>query len=203
MEPPDFLRFAVAQLETLGIEYFLTGSVASSSYGKPRFTNDFDIVVRLSPGTALQLARAFPDDTFYVSAEAAQDAASRGGQFNVIDFTSGFKIDFMVAADDPFNESRFARASARAIMSGPPMRMASPEDVILRKLQYYQEGGSERHLRDIRDIMSVRGDDSIWHTSKPGPTASAFVPSGAVSEDHDQRRPRHPQWAHSIAWSGI
>lgn len=159
MEPPDFLRFAVTQLDALGVEYFLTGSIASTSYGKPRFTNDFDIVVRLSPQIAERLARAFPEDRFYVSPEAAREAASRGGQFNVIDSTSGFKIDFMIAADDAFNESRFARVRPRAIVHGPPMRMASPEDVILRKLQYHREGGSERHLSDIRDIISVRGDE--------------------------------------------
>ncbi|MEI6326334.1 MAG: hypothetical protein WCO91_12845, partial [Gemmataceae bacterium] len=35
---------------------------------------------------------------------------------------------------------------------------ASPEDVILKKLQYYQLGGSEKHLRDIASMLLIRGE---------------------------------------------
>ena len=37
--------------------------------------------------------------------------------------------------------------------------MARPEDVIVGKMVYYQEGGSEKHLRDITGILMVSGDD--------------------------------------------
>ncbi len=36
--------------------------------------------------------------------------------------------------------------------------LAPPEYVIVRKLEYYREGGSEKHLRDIRAMLSVSGD---------------------------------------------
>jgi hypothetical protein len=35
------------------------------------------------------------------------------------------------------------------------MILAPPEYVIVRKLEYFQEGGSEKHLRDIRSILRV------------------------------------------------
>lgn len=35
---------------------------------------------------------------------------------------------------------------------------ASPEDVILKKLQYYLEGRSEKHIRDIAGVIRVQGD---------------------------------------------
>jgi hypothetical protein len=35
--------------------------------------------------------------------------------------------------------------------------MAAPEDVILGKLIYLREGGSEKHLRDIAGILNVSG----------------------------------------------
>ena len=35
---------------------------------------------------------------------------------------------------------------------------ASPENVILMKLRYFQEGGSEKHLRDIASILLVQGE---------------------------------------------
>ena len=35
------------------------------------------------------------------------------------------------------------------------MNLAPPEYVIVRKLEYFQEGGSEKHIRDIRSILRV------------------------------------------------
>jgi hypothetical protein len=35
---------------------------------------------------------------------------------------------------------------------------ASPEDVILKKLEYHREGGSDKHLRDIAGVLKISGD---------------------------------------------
>lgn len=35
---------------------------------------------------------------------------------------------------------------------------AIPEAVIVHKLRFYREGGSEKHLRDIRGMLTVSGD---------------------------------------------
>ena len=43
-------------------------------------------------------------------------------------------------------------------MAGEPVRLAPPEYVILRKLEYFREGGSEKHLRDIAGMLRVSGD---------------------------------------------
>lgn len=40
---------------------------------------------------------------------------------------------------------------------GETVRLAPPEYVILRKLEYYREGGAEKHLRDIRSMIAVSG----------------------------------------------
>ncbi|MGK3967780.1 hypothetical protein WMF38_26855 [Sorangium sp. So ce118] len=42
------LRVAAA-LESLGCEYFIGGSLASSLQGEPRATNDIDLVVAMMP----------------------------------------------------------------------------------------------------------------------------------------------------------
>ena len=48
--------------------------------------------------------------------------------------------------------------------------MASPEDVILGKMVYYREGGSEKHLRDITGVLRISGNlvdrDYVAHFSK-------------------------------------
>jgi hypothetical protein len=35
---------------------------------------------------------------------------------------------------------------------------ASPEDVIIRKLQFYKLGGSDKHLRDIRSMLRMNAN---------------------------------------------
>lgn len=84
---------------------------------------------------------------------------ARHRQFNVIHPASGLKVDVMVPVMDELDRSRFGRA--RRVEPGPGLTasFASPEDVILKKLQYFDAGGSERHLRDIAGMLRVSGND--------------------------------------------
>jgi hypothetical protein len=153
VEPSEFLAYCIRVLESLGIRYFVTGSIATVFYGEPRFTNDVDIVIDLRPQQVSALCRGFPNREFYVSEEAVNQAIEHRTQFNVIHPASGLKADFMVPADTPFNRARFRRA--RRVRPSPDYEavFAAPEDVILKKLEYYREGGSEKHLRDIVGIL--------------------------------------------------
>ncbi|HEX9731150.1 MAG TPA: hypothetical protein VGG06_04090 [Thermoanaerobaculia bacterium] len=36
---------------------------------------------------------------------------------------------------------------------------ASAEDVIVKKMDFFRQGGSEKHLRDIAGILKISGDD--------------------------------------------
>lgn len=157
MELNELLAYVTERLESLGIEYLVTGSVASVSFGEPRFTNDVDIVVRLSEGQALRLCESLPEEEFYISKEAASDAVRRGGQFNAIHFTSGLKVDFMAAGESPYDESRFGRPVSVQITPDARASFASPEDIILSKLRFYREGQSQKHISDIRGILRVSG----------------------------------------------
>lgn len=159
MELSELVAYITARLEDLRIEYLVTGSVASVSFGEPRFTNDVDIVVRLSEGQALRLCESLPEEEFYVSKEAAVDAVRRGGQFNAIHFTSGLKVGFMAAGDSPYDESRFDRPVSVQVTPQARASFASPEDIILSKLRFYQEGQSQKHISDIRGILRVSGPE--------------------------------------------
>ena len=40
---------------------------------------------------------------------------------------------------------------------GETLVLAPPEYVIVRKLEYYREGGSDKHFRDIRSMLAISG----------------------------------------------
>lgn len=155
MTPAELIRVAVEACRSVGIEYFITGSVASSYYGEFRFTADLDVVIELPSWRVNDLCGYFPEPDYYVSPESAMDAAQRCGQFNVVHPASGLKIDFMVINDRPYNESRRARAREREILPGLQAQISAPEDVILMKLVFYNEGASEKHLRDIASMLRI------------------------------------------------
>lgn len=78
MGPSDLLAVAAGTLDRLGVAYFVTGSMASTAYGEPRFTNDVDIAIRATPDEAADVARAFPEPDYDASEAAAREAARRG-----------------------------------------------------------------------------------------------------------------------------
>ncbi len=158
MEQSDLLRHLVTVLEALKLRYFVTGSVGTVFFGEPRFTNDIDVVVALQPAQIDAFCRAFPASDYYVSREAMLEAITHEGQFNIYHPASGLKIDVLVPSTSEYNESRFRRARRVHPAPGVDAWFAAPEDLILKKMQYYQEGGSDKHLRDITGILKVSGD---------------------------------------------
>lgn len=159
MDQDELLRKVVGSLEAVGLRYLVTGSMATSLYGEPRFTNDIDIVVDLPRDRIEELLRQFPVEEFYLSEESVRRAVERRTQFNVIHPRSGLKVDLMIAADDPFDKSRFTRA--RRLHPAPDYQatFAAPEDVVLKKMEYYRDGGSDKHLRDIAGVLQVGGSE--------------------------------------------
>lgn len=158
MEQSDLLRHLISVFESLGVKYFVTGSIASMFYGEPRFTNDIDIVAEIRKEHIQDLLKLFPGDEFYVSEGAICDAIKHYNQFNIIHPSSGLKIDVMICKKDPFNISRFERIKRIAPIEDMQANFASPEDVIIMKMRYYKEGGSDKHLRDITGMLKISGD---------------------------------------------
>jgi hypothetical protein len=158
MERSDLLRHAVAALEKLGARYFVTGSTASIFFGEPRFTNDIDIVVDLSEGDIERFCAEFPEPEFYLSEESARRAVARKESFNILHPVSGLKVDVIVPADTMFNRSRFARIQRIRTDAGLRASFTSAEDLIVKKMDFFREGGSEKHLRDIAGILKISGE---------------------------------------------
>jgi hypothetical protein len=153
MEHSDLLRFFVTAVEAMGLRYFVAGSTATIFYGEPRLTIDIDIIVDLSEQRAAEFCRKFPSADFYVSEEAALDAIRRRSQFNIIHPGSGLKIDVIIPDASGFDELRFTRALRVRMPDDFDVTFVSPEDAIIKKLEYFREGGSEKHLRDIAGVL--------------------------------------------------
>jgi hypothetical protein len=159
MEPNELLQYAADTLERLMVPYLVTGSMATIAFGEARFTNDVDIVADLQLSHVDSLCAAFPGPDYYCSRTAVEDAVRRRFQFNVIHPASGLKIDFMVPTNDAFNRSRLSRGrQVTTDETGHQARFASPEDAILKKLEYFREGGSDKHVRDIKGVLLIQGD---------------------------------------------
>ena len=159
MHEPDLIELFVKPLNDFGARYLVSDSVAAMLYGEPRVTHDIDLVVFLRAEQIQQLAKIYPPPEFYVPPIEAilEEAARDRGSFNIIHADSGLKADFYFAGRDEFHGWAFRNAKQYSI--GQTMiRLAPPEYVIVRKLEYYREGGSEKHLRDIRSMLAVSGE---------------------------------------------
>jgi len=161
MEPLELLRLVGERLDRVGCPHFVTGSVASTVFGEPRFTNDIDLVVRMDERQATLFANSFAGDEWYVSLDAALDAVRRRGMFNVIHVPSGLKADVVVAGETAHDVARFARVRRIGMPDGRLEPFASPEDVILKKLEFFRAGGSSKHLRDIASMIAVQGTEAL------------------------------------------
>lgn len=139
------IRRVLQALDVAGVPYMLTGSFASAFHGAPRTTQDVDIVIAPTLGSLQKLVRQFPEDEYYVSREAALQAYGAESLFNVIDLSSGWKIDFIVRKSRPFSLEEFERRR-EADLLGMTLFIASAEDVILSKLEWAKMSGSERQI---------------------------------------------------------
>ena len=142
MSQQELLKKVIQALEGAGIEYMVSGSLASSLQGEPRSTHDIDVVVAVQQSTAHVLVRAFLSPDYYLTEESILKAIQDQGMFNLIDVNSGDKVDFWVLTDDPFDRSRFKRKYAEEAL-GITIMVSRPEDTILMKLKWAKlSGGS-------------------------------------------------------------
>lgn len=161
MQPLDLVSLFTRPLDQVGIPYFVTGSVASLLYGEPRMTHDVDLVLALNDTHAAAVVKAFPEADFYVpplEVVRIELRRSTHGHFNLIHHDTGFKADIYLAGRDPLHAWAMTRRR-RAGNDDAAFWVAPPEYVILRKLAWYREGGSEKHVRDIRGMLAVAGEE--------------------------------------------
>lgn len=161
MTAPDLvlaLGPVLGALRALGVRHYVGGSIASSAHGVPRSSIDADVVAELLPRHAAPLAAAL-HETYYVSEERVRDAVHRRGSFNVIHLETMVKVDVFVSRDRPFDRRAFDRVRAATLEGGSEIPVASPEDTVLAKLEWFRRGGevSERQWADVVGVLRASG----------------------------------------------
>jgi hypothetical protein len=160
MQEHNLFRIFVRRINKLSITYMITGAVASIIYGEPRLTNDIDMVIDLKPDDVEKFTEAFPIEDFYCPPpEVIKLEISRPlrGHFNLIHHKTGFRADIYASGKDELN--LWGLKNRKPVdLEGDEFWLAPVEYVILRKLEYYHEGRSEKHLRDISGILAICSD---------------------------------------------
>lgn len=158
MSQQELLVDVATTLRKLEVLFMLTGSHASSLQGEARATHDIDFVVQLTGEAAQRLVQAFAAERYYLSEAAVHDAIRSQRMFNLLETTTGEKVDFWILTDQPFDQSRFARRQSFDL-GGVTIDVSSPEDTILMKLAWCREsGGSEKQFQDVLHIYELQHD---------------------------------------------
>lgn len=164
MKLPDIIEVTfnvVKALEENKIGYYVVGALASSAFGIPRATLDVDIVADIKLNQASILENRLKKE-FYVDVDMIRKATARHSSFNLIHLETMFKVDVFILKGDPFSRGVFSRRLHRVVSEDLSQKLyfASPEDIILSKLEWYKSGNevADRQWSDILGIIKVQGN---------------------------------------------
>lgn len=158
-EPIEVTLKVTHVLESLGIPYLISGSLASTLYGMIRTTQDSDIVAEMRIEHLQPFVSALQGE-FYLDDEMIAESIQRHTSFNIIHRETMFKVDVFIPHPRPFLHSQLIRSQKQTFFFETEVsaKFASPEDTILAKLEWYRLGGevSERQWRDVLGVLKTR-----------------------------------------------
>ena len=137
-----------------GYKFHLTGGLASSFYGEPRFTQDIDIVIRVTVGESLDLLIQDLSKQFIVDRHATEDAVRHKGIFQALHEETMIKVDFHVGEAI---QGELLRSKNEEILLGVFVPLVSKEDAILSKLIWISKG-SNKSRQDVKMMLKRRGE---------------------------------------------
>lgn len=165
MDNPDILLAlhpVIDAFTKLSIQYYIRGSIASSIYGMARATLDIDIIADIKSKHIKYLNESLKDK-YYIDSDMISQAIRLNSSFNIIHLETMIKIDIFIAKDDTYSHIAIERRTKDTIEECENVTefyFASPEDIILNKLEWYLTGGkvSERQWLDVVGVIKIQTD---------------------------------------------
>jgi len=154
----------IEALEQFNVPYLIGGSVASSVFGQARPTQDVDIVADLQPSQVRPFVKLLEND-YYIVEASIRDAIRRRSSFNLISNETFMKVDVFVLKTRAFDQDALHHVIQQPLQQGGrAFPMASPENTIINKLEWYQMGGgvSTRQWNDILGVLRTQASTLDW-----------------------------------------
>ena len=156
----DLFKYIFGELENRNIAYLLSGSYALNIYATPRMTMDIDILINLNKANLPSFFEIF-ENGYNLNKESIQNDVFARRMFNIIHSETSFKFDFIPKDRSEYSNSQFSRKRYEKI-DGFKALIISPEDLLISKLRWIQNTGSDFHLRDLENLIQVQQLDKKY-----------------------------------------
>ena len=132
------------------IDYMIVGGFAVSFHNRARTTNDIDLVLQIYPSHVKLILKHFPEWQGFEG--AFMDSVKKGMLFNITDFETGIRYDFMSYQDSDYNWIAFERRKQIEYF-GIKCYISTKEDLIISKLKWYNITPSEKQMEDLKFLF--------------------------------------------------
>ncbi len=153
----SFYVQVVKALDEIGARYMIVGAFGGYPFGITRVTFDIDILVDLREEDFDALSKRFPLPRYYADPEMMRNSVQMGIMFNLIDTNEGIKADLVPLKREPDYQLAFDRRVRRDFVdpAGNSFTawVAQPSDIIIGKLNAWNEGRSDKHPKDIYAML--------------------------------------------------
>ncbi len=132
------------------INYMIVGGFAVSFHNRARTTNDIDLILQIYPHHVKLILKHFPEWQGFE--ESFMESAKNGILFNLTDFETGIRYDFMTYKDSDYNWTAFERRQEVEFF-GIKCYISTKEDLIISKLKWYNITPSEKQMEDLKFLV--------------------------------------------------
>lgn len=157
MTAVSFYVQIVKALDEIDAPYMIVGAFGGYPFGITRVTFDIDILVDLREKDFDALSQKFPLPRYYADPEMMRNSTEMGIMFNIIDTNEGIKADLVPLKREPDYEVAFKRRVRRNFVdpvgNAFTAWVAQPTDIIIGKLEAWNEGRSDKHPKDIYSMI--------------------------------------------------
>ena len=148
-----FVKLIASRLDSIGVAYMMTGSMAMAIYSIPRMTRDIDLVVELELDDVEKIVNIFSIDC-YVDRDSVKKAVDTRSMFNLIHNEWVVKADFIIRKNEEYRREEFSRKQ-EIVIEDMTIFVVSAEDLILSKLAWGKESHSDLQIEDVRQMIST------------------------------------------------